>query len=187
MAATLKVHKWHTRNVCVTICIPQNSLATCTKPIRTHWTRYSALLTPVLHIKVGGGGWGEDAICHVSAAIKFHSIPYSRKLLREKTFADRWKIRFSQRKLSQIARFCSTKGRYAPKFRGENLRESPQNREICECFLPQKFSAIYGNLNPTYHTDPGLLMHCTVFAYIQSRHTISAMLCIATTLQQPTT
>ena len=41
-------------------------------------------------------------------------VVYSRKLSREKTFANWWKIWFSQRKLSQIAGFCHTKGRHAP-------------------------------------------------------------------------
>ena len=54
------------------------------------------------------------------------------------------KIRFSHRKLSRIARFCHTKGCHAPKFRRENFRESPQNREIRENFLPQVFP-LYGS------------------------------------------
>ena len=44
-----------------------------------------------------------------------HQIPYSRKLLREKTFANWWKIWFLQRKLLWIARFCHTKGQHAQK------------------------------------------------------------------------
>ena len=50
-------------------------------------------------------------------------IPYSRKLLREKTFQIGKKIRFSWRKLSRIVRFCHAKGHHASKFRGENFHE----------------------------------------------------------------
>ena len=53
-----------------------------------------------------------------------------------------WKIWFSQRKLSWIARLCRAKGCHTPKFHGENFREQSQNCEIREGFLPRKFSAI---------------------------------------------
>ena len=55
--------------------------------------------------------------------ITLHTVPYSGKLLREKTCANWWKIRFSRRKLSWIARSCCAKGHHAPKFRRENFRE----------------------------------------------------------------
>jgi len=48
---------------------------------------------------------------------------YSGKLSREKTFPNWWKVRFLRRKLSQMARFCRTKGCHAPKFCGENFHE----------------------------------------------------------------
>ena len=69
-------------------------------------------------------------------------LPYSGKLSREKTFANWWTIRFSWRKLSWIARFCRTKGCHATKFWVEKFCIYPQNREICESFLPWKFSTI---------------------------------------------
>ena len=51
-------------------------------------------------------------------------LPYSGKLLREKTFANWWKIWYSQRKFSsQIARFCPANRRHTPKFHGENCHE----------------------------------------------------------------
>ena len=59
----------------------------------------------------------------------FHSelrslqLPYSRKLLREKTFMNWWKIWFLQRKLPQIAHFCHSKGHHTSKFCGENFRK----------------------------------------------------------------
>lgn len=49
-------------------------------------------------------------------------LPYSGELSRKKTFANWWKIRFSLRKLSQIARLCSQR-MPRPKFRKENLCE----------------------------------------------------------------
>ena len=49
---------------------------------------------------------------------QYSNTIYSEKVSREKkkikAFADRWKIRFSQRKLSRIARFCHAKGHHAP-------------------------------------------------------------------------
>ena len=61
-------------------------------------------------------------------------LPYSGKLSREKTFANWWKIWFSQWKLSQIVRFCHTKECHAPKF-----HEKPQKLQNLWKFLPQKF------------------------------------------------
>ena len=42
---------------------------------------------------------------------------------RKKTFANWWKIQFSQRKLSWIAHFCHAKECYPPKISRENFRE----------------------------------------------------------------
>ena len=53
--------------------------------------------------------------------------PYSGEVSREKTFANWWKIWFSWRKLSQIARFYRAKGCHAPKFYRENFCKYPQN------------------------------------------------------------
>ena len=39
-----------------------------------------------------------------------------------------------------------------PKFRGENFRGWLYNREICECFLPRKFSTIQYIANIKYET-----------------------------------
>jgi len=49
---------------------------------------------------------------------------------------------FWGRKLSWIPRFCCSKGCHAPKFRGEFFCKQPQNHEIRESLLPQKFPAI---------------------------------------------
>ena len=51
------------------------------------------------------------------------------------------KVRFLWRKLSWIACFCCTKDVTPPNF-AENFHEYPQNREIHQSFLPQKFPAI---------------------------------------------
>ena len=62
-------------------------------------------------------GWWK---CMVMMALVTICIPYSRKLSREKTFA---KIRFSRRKLLQIARFCSAKGAMLPNFAQKNFHK----------------------------------------------------------------
>ena len=67
-------------------------------------------------------------------------LPYSGKLLREKTFHESVKKGFSRRKLPQIAHFCHSKGHHTSTFCGENFREWPQNCKIR--FLPRKFPAI---------------------------------------------
>ena len=72
-------------------------------------------------------------LCRGTNKVDIAELPYSGKLSREKTFADRWKIRFSRRKLSRIACFCHAKGHHAPKFRGENSRIAT-NRKIRESF-----------------------------------------------------
>ena len=89
------------------------------------------------------------SICHVYCAhhkmislCALGWIPYSRELLREKTFVNWWKIWFSRRKLSQIACFYRAKGCHAPKFYRENFCKYPQNCEIHESFLPRKFPTI---------------------------------------------
>ena len=61
--------------------------------------------------------WGD--LFHQNSSL----IPFSGKLLREKTFVNWWKMWFSWRKLSQIVRFCHAKGHHAPKFRRENFRK----------------------------------------------------------------
>ena len=83
--------------------------------------------------KHGHGIWTAWIQCKIS---------YSRKLLREKTFANWWKTWFLRRKLSRIARLCRDKRCHPPKFRRENFREQPQNHEIRKGFLPEKIPAI---------------------------------------------
>ena len=72
-------------------------------------------------------------LCRGMNKVHIAELPYSGKLSREKTFADRWKIRFSRRKLSRIACFCHAKGHHAPKFRGET-RESPRTTKFMKVF-----------------------------------------------------
>ena len=86
------------------------------------------------------------SICHVYCAhhkmislCALGWIPYSGELLREKTFANWWKIWFSRWKLSQIARFYCAKGCHAPKFYRENLCKYPQNWNSRK-FSPSKVS-----------------------------------------------
>ena len=70
-------------------------------------------------------------------------LPYSGKLLREKTFANWRKIRFSRRKLSQIAQFCCAKGCHAPNFAEETFVYSHKTAKFAKkSFLLRKFSAI---------------------------------------------
>ena len=57
----------------------------------------------------------------------------SGKLSGEKTFANWWKIRFSRRKLSRIARFCCAKGRHAPKFSQRILNVNIEPQSYCGC------------------------------------------------------
>ena len=61
-------------------------------------------------------------------------IPYSGKLLREKTFTNWWKIWFLRRKLSQIARFCSPKGHHAPNFAEKTFAYSHKTAKFTKVF-----------------------------------------------------
>ena len=71
-------------------------------------------------------------------------VPYSGKLSREKSFVIWWKIWFSRRKLSQIARFRCAKGRH-----GSNFLYSHKTAKFAKVSPPpppppppRKFSAI---------------------------------------------
>ena len=66
-------------------------------------------------------------------------IPYSRKLLRKKTFTNWWNLRFSQRKRSQIAHFSHAKGHHAPKFHGETFTSSHKTVKFVKVFSLQSF------------------------------------------------
>ena len=66
-------------------------------------------------------------------------LHHSKKLLREKTFMNWWKIWFSQKILLWSACFFCAKGRHASKFSRENFHEYPKNGEIRKSSLPQKF------------------------------------------------
>ena len=66
-----------------------------------------------------------------------------RKAFEGENFRELVKIQFSQRKTFAGCSLLPHQRTPRPKFRGENFRVQPQNREICESFLPQKFSAIW--------------------------------------------
>ena len=66
-----------------------------------------------------------------------HFIPYSRKLSREQTFVNCWKIRFSQRKLRWIARFCRAKWCHAPNFAEKTFTIAAKLRNLWK-FSPSK-------------------------------------------------
>ena len=59
----------------------------------------------------------------------------SGKLFREKTFANWWKIRFSRRKPSRIARFC----RATPNFAEKTFVNSHKTAKLAQKFSPSKF------------------------------------------------
>ena len=70
-----------------------------------------------------------------------HTILYSGKFSREKTFADQWEWPFCRENFHRMLK--PNIGKYGkPRFRGENFRGWISNHEICESFLPRKFSAI---------------------------------------------
>ena len=81
-------------------------------------------------------------------------VPYSGKLLREKTFANWWKIHFSQRKRSRIAPFSCANGCHAPKFREITFTNSHKTTKFAKVFSLESFP-LYGML-VTYGT-PTLL------------------------------
>ena len=71
-----------------------------------------------------------------------HWIPYSRKLSREKTFANWWKNqknRFSRRKLSRIARLCRAKDATPPNFAEKTFTNSHKTTKFTKVW---KFPAI---------------------------------------------
>ena len=65
---------------------------------------------------------------------------YSGKRLREKTW---WKIRFSRRKISWIARFCCAKGHHNSKFRRETFANSHKTAKFAKVFYHKTFP-LYG-------------------------------------------
>ena len=85
-------------------------------------------------------------------------LPYSGKLLREKTFANWWKIWFSGRKLLLIACFCRAKGRHAPNFTEKTFMNSHKTAKFAQVFSLESF--------PLYSTSAqsceGLLPACSV-------------------------
>ena len=79
-------------------------------------------------------------------------MPYSGKLSRKKTFAKWWKIQFSRRKLSRIARFYHAKGRHAPNFEEKTFVYSHKTTKFAKVFSLESFP-LYGNtwLTLLYH------------------------------------
>ena len=69
-------------------------------------------------------------------------LSYSRKLSREKTFANWWRIRNSRRKLSWIASTTNYVWVWPPFFAEKTFADGPKTLEIREGFLPRKFPAI---------------------------------------------
>ena len=61
----------------------------------------------------------------------------------EKTFMNWWKIRFSRRKLSQIACFCSTKGATPPNFAEETFVNSHKTMKFVKVLSLESFP-LYG-------------------------------------------
>ena len=59
------------------------------------------------------------------------------------------KIRFSQRKLSRIAHFCSTKEHHTPKFHGENFHDSHKVAKFAKVFSLESF-LLYGTVVHMY-------------------------------------
>jgi len=70
-------------------------------------------------------------------------IPYSGKLSREKTM-NWWKILFSQRKFSQIARFCHTKECHVPNFAEKTFANSYKTAKFAKVFSLKGF-LLYGS------------------------------------------
>ena len=68
-------------------------------------------------------------------------VPYSRNLLREKTFTNWWKITYSWRLLSLIVFVGTAKRCHASKFCGETLSNSNKISNLWE-FSPSKVSTI---------------------------------------------
>ena len=85
-------------------------------------------------------------------------LPLSRKLLREKTFANWWKIWFSWRKLSRIACFCCAKWRHIPKFYGKKLLRIATKPQNSPKFSPSKVSCCTVYCQSTeLHVSPSAL------------------------------
>ena len=70
-------------------------------------------------------------------------IPYSRKLSREKTFCNWWKIRFSWRKLLRIARFCFAKRCHAPNFAEKTFAYSHKTAKFVKVFSLESFYTVF--------------------------------------------
>ena len=75
---------------------------------------------------------------HLAVTI-LKNILYSVKLSREKTFVNWWKIQFLQRKLSPIARFCSTKGATPPNFMEKTFANSHKTAKFVKVFSLKGF------------------------------------------------
>ena len=65
------------------------------------------------------------------------------KTFKGENFCKLVKIRFSRRKLSQIARFCSAKGCHAPNFAEKTLAYSHKTAKFAKVFSPESFP-LYG-------------------------------------------
>ena len=90
-------------------------------------------------------------------------LPYSGKLLREKTFTNWWKIQFSQRKLSWIAHFCCAKRMPCLKISQRKLSQIATKLWNSRKFSPSKVSCytvhqscMDGNI-PQCHFEPPVL------------------------------
>ena len=83
---------------------------------------------------------------------KHYRIPYSRKILWEKTFVNLWKIRFSRRKLRGLLAGAAKRHHIL-------RRKLLQNLKICESFLPLKISRYTVLACPMYVMSSLLRLH----------------------------
>ena len=74
---------------------------------------------------------------NITIVLMSDNVLYSGKVSREKNFVIWWKIRFSWRKLSRIARWCRHQKMPYLQFHGENFCKSLQNLKIHK-FSPSK-------------------------------------------------
>ena len=81
-------------------------------------------------------------MCRVSG-----QLPHTRKLSREKTFTNWWKIWFSWRKLLRIVPFCWANGRHAPKYRRENFTNSHKTVKFAQVFFLEGFQLYGANMH----------------------------------------
>ena len=73
-------------------------------------------------------------------------LPHNEKLSREKTFTNLWKIRFLQRKFSQIACLSGQPNTMSPKFTEKTFTKSHKISKFKKKFSPSKVFPVYNIL-----------------------------------------